>query len=603
MCAARGNPAPDLPLIDRSDRRMLLTGISLSAVCVAYTCLLDRVLFSSAHFSLIFRLLLTVYDSRTAWLAMAVCLLAALWNRPAAILRVVDCLGHHPRSAALLSTALLAAGAIGVYQRYPLSMDEYAAVFQAKIFASGHIYAQLPREVVEWLVVRGFNGSFLIASLETGKAVEEYWPGFALLLAPFEVFGLSWVCNACLSGGAMLLIYWIAREISGDRRAGGWALLFTLTSGVFVADGLSYYSMQAHLTANLLYVALLIRPGACRAMGAGLIGSLALILHNPVPHTLFAIPWIVSMAMDRNRLLLPLILGYAPGVAAGLGWIIFRSDIASAAHGAATVSAVTAGVFGWPDSTSMNMRAGALAKMWLWASPCLFIFAVSGRFQYRDNKYARLLMQSAILTFSGYLFVRFDQGHGWGYRYFHSAWGAIPVLAGCAMLCRADGPQRRISFAGAAAILNLLIVIPFQMHEISEVISQHLAQLTPPTRPGNNVYFIHPAAGFYLADMVQIDPLLRDRDLRLVSRGTALDTQLIRRNWPNAVQISNGGAADQWWLGSQDQRVPIPGTKDQKSFVFRSDAIVPVGSDFLRPTATNSLYVNIFPKIRGKGNE
>jgi hypothetical protein len=562
-------------LINLTDRRIHLAGVLLCAICLAYFYLLDRVLFSSAHFSPIFRVLLTVYDSRTAWLALTICLLAVFWNRSAPILRLVELFGKHPYSIALASVAMIALGAVLVYHDYPLSMDEYAAVFQSKIFASGHLFAQLPRDLVDWLVVRGFNGSFLVASPETGRAIEHYWPGFALLLAPFESLGVPWFCNASLAGLAIFLIYWITLEITGDRRSAGWAMLFTVASGAFVADALSCYSMQAHLTANLAVVALLLKPTGYRAFGAGLVGSLALILHNPVPHALFAIPWIVAMAMDRDQrsYLLSLMLGYLPGVGVGLGWLIFRSDIASTAHSASLdsmslVSEVTNGVFAWPDSTLLNMRAAAVAKMWLWAVPCLFVFALLGRLRHRDNRHVRLLTQSVVLTFAAYLFVRFDQGHGWGYRYFHSAWGAIPILAGCAMTDRSEASQRLVSFAGAAAILNLVVVMPFQMHQISEVISQHLAQLPPPKRPGNNVYFIHPRGGFYVADMVQIDPLLRTRDLLLVSHGAELDAQLIRQNWPDAVKIAGGRAADQWYLGPQDQRLPIPGKEGQKHFVF-----------------------------------
>jgi hypothetical protein len=557
-------------LISLTDRRVLWAGVLLCATCLAYFYLLDHRLFSSAHFSPIFRYLLTVYDSRTAWLALAICLLAAFWNRPAPMLGLVEVVGQRPYTVALASVALIALGAIVVYHDYPFSMDEYAAVFQSKIFASGHLFVVLPHDLVDWLVVRGFNGPFLIASRETGRAIEQYWPGFALLLAPFEFLKAPWLCNASLAGLAMVLIHWITHEITGDRRAAGWALLFTVTSGAFVADALSYYSMQAHLTANLLFVALLIKPTGYRAFGAGLVGSLALILHNPVPHTLFAVPWIVAMAIDRDQrqYLLPLLLGYLPGVGVGVGWLMFRTGLASAAYGVPAVTGVANGVFAWPDSTLLNMRVAALAKMWLWAVPCLFVFALLGGLRHRDNRHVHLLMQSVVLTFVVYLFVRFDQGHGWGYRYFHSAWGAIPILAGCAMTDRSDAERRLVSFAGAAAILNLVVVMPFQMHEISEVISQHLAQIPPPIRPGNNVYFIHPRGGFYVADMVQIDPLLRNRDLLLVSRGAYLDTQLIRQNWPSAVKIASGRAADQWYLGSQDRRLPIPGTRDQAHFVF-----------------------------------
>jgi hypothetical protein len=543
----------------------------LSVLCVAYFYFLDHVLVSSKHFSPIFRHLLTVYDFRSAWFAAALALLAAVWNQPTPILRLVDFLGSHPYSTALAGMATISFGAVAVYHDYPFSMDEYAAVLQAKIFASGHLFAQLPRDLVDWFVVRGFNGSFLVASPDSGRVIEHYWPGFALLLAPFEFLHVPWLCNAALAGLAIFLVYWITHGITGDRRAAGWALLFTVASGVFMADAISYYSMQAHLTANLLFTALLLRPSRSRALGAGLVGSLALMLHNPVPHALFAIPWILAMATEREerRYLVPMFLGYLPGAALGLAWLWFRADIGTGVQGV-SVDGVVDGVFAWPGAATLNMRAAALVKMWVWALPGLFVVAVLGCLRNRGNPHVRRLMQSAALTFVGYLFVRFDQGHGWGYRYFHSAWGAIPILAGCAMTDRSDAQQRLISFAGAAAVLNLLVLVPFQMQQISEVISQHLAQLPAPQRPGNNVYFIHPRGGFYAADMVQFDPLLADRDLHLVSHGAEWDGELIRHNWPGAVKIAGGGAADQWYLGPEDQRRPIEGEAGSKRFVINS---------------------------------
>jgi hypothetical protein len=547
-----------------TNRYLGLLGALLCALCLAYFYLLDRWLFSSAQFSPIFRFLLTHYDLRTAWLALAAGGVAAVWRWPAPARAFADFLGTHPVAVSLTSVAVIAVAALVVYHDYPLSMDEYAAVLQAKIFASGHLYAQLPRGLVDWLIVRGFNGSFLVASTETGRAIEHYWPGFALLLTPFEFFRAPWLCNASLAGVAIYLIYWITRNITGDSRAAGWAMLFTVASGAFMADAVSYYSMQAHLTANLLFAALLMRPTAARACGAGLVGSLALILHNPVPHTLFAIPWIVALALHREqrRWLPPLLLGYLPGIAAVLGWLLFRNHIGSVTDGvlvsaAATIKGAADGVFIWPDSALLNMRAAALVKLWLWAVPGLLMIAVVGRLRFRDNPHARLLMQSAILTFAGYLFVRFDQGHGWGYRYFHSAWGAIPVLAGCAMTQTVSGREtepRLIAFAGAAALLNLAVVLPFQMQQINEFISLHLAQLPSPARPGSNVYFIHPRGGFYVADMVQFDPNLRQRDLFLVSHGAELDGQLMRHNWPRAIQIAAVSGADHWYLGPQERR-------------------------------------------------
>jgi hypothetical protein len=553
-------------------QRVIWAGMALSVMCLAYFYMLDRILFSSLSFSPIFRFLLAL-DLRAAWIGLAICCLAALWNRPAPILRLVDFLSERASWVAAASVALFALGTVEVYHDYPLSMDEYAAVFQAKIFATGQLSVQLPPSYVDWLVVRGFNGEFLIASRETGRAIEVYWPGFAMLLAPFELLRAQWVCNACLAALALVLIHSITKQITGNERAAGWALLFALTSGAFAANAISFYSLQGHLTANLLFVALLLRPNRYRAFYAGLVGSVALILHNPVPHALFAIPWIIAMALDRNqrRFCLPLILGYLPGLCIGLGWLLLRSDIGTPVDSLPSISGLAHGVFTWPNVNVLNARAASFVKLWVWAVPCLFAFAALGVLRHRENPIVRLLAASAALTFVGYLFVAFDQGHGWGYRYFHSAWGAIPILAGCAMTERSDANPKLVSFAGACAILTLVIIVPLQLSQIRQFISQHLAQLLPPRRPGNNVYFIHPRGGFYVADMVHIDPLLRDPDLLLASRGAELDAKMIHENWPDAIEIGSGTTNDQWYLGPVDRRQKMPGAQNTTHFVLRAD--------------------------------
>jgi hypothetical protein len=224
------------------------------------------------------------------------------------------------------------------------------------------------------------------------------------------------------------------------------------------------------------------------------------------------------------------------------------------------------------------MRVAALVKLLVWAPPGLFILAALGGLRFRENRHARLLMQSALLTFAGYLLVRFDQGHGWGYRYFHSAWGLLPILAACAMTAESENQPRLMAFAGAAALLSLVISMPLQIGQIDQFTKQHLAQLPKPLRPGNNIFFIHPKGGFYVADMAQIDPLLRDRNLILVSRGTPLDTELVLENWPGAVKVFAGPSSDQWYLGPEDQRVTIQGTL-QRQFVFKQIPSLPSAAD------------------------
>ena len=105
-------------------------------------------------------------------------------------------------------------------------------------------------------------------------------------------------CNPLISALALYLIYSITLKISDDRSTAGWSLLFAVSSSAFIAYGASFYSMQAHLAANLLFASLLFKVTPKRAFAAGLVGSLALLLHNPMPHALFAAPWLVALARD-----------------------------------------------------------------------------------------------------------------------------------------------------------------------------------------------------------------------------------------------------------------------------------------------------------------
>ena len=542
-------------------RRTSLLGLLLSVMCLVYFHMLGGgIVFDHRHFAPIFYDLLNLYDRPTAALGVLVCLAALLWKRPAPLLRLVDYLGLHVAATAAGSAALFAACAIGVYKNYPLSMDEYSAVFQSKVFASGHLAAQLPASLVPWLIAPGFNGYFLLISAQTGRGIETYWPGFAAVLAPFQLLGIPWICNATLAGLAIYLIHRITLDVTGDRRAAGWAMLFALASSAFWANAISDDSMQAHLTANLLYAWLLLKPSGRRSFAAGLVGALALLLHNPVPHMLFAAPWLIAFGLDDStrRRLIPLALGYAPAVAVGVGWVWLRSDIARAAQSAA-MGATLRSVFTLPDTDILNMRVAAAAKMWVWALPCLFYFAYLGYMRSRNNRHVKLLMLSAVCTYVGYLFVHFDQGHGWGYRYFHSAWGVVPILAACALTGRSDAGRGFVTFAGAVAVLSLLMLVPFQLMQIDDFITRHLSMLPTVKRPGGNVYFIDFRSGYYIADMIQMDPTLRSEDLYLATRGGELDEQLIQRNWPNAVRCGSTPLVVQWCLGNASGPAIEPG--------------------------------------------
>jgi hypothetical protein len=286
----------------------------------------------------------------------------------------------------------------------------------------------------------------------------------------------------------------------------------------------------------------------------------------------------MALAKEQRRALFALILGYLPlTILLGAGWLCLRGYITPGTSGFNVLGKTLQTFFRLPDQSMLDIRVAALIKMWIWAVPGLFLLAVLGRLRRGDDRHVRLLTQSAVATFIGYVFFIFDQGHGWGNRYFHSAWGVVPILAACAMTARPESNGRLAAFAGAAAMLNLMLVLPVQMMQIHAIIARHSAQLPNPSRPGNNVYFVRAAGGFYLPDLVQMDPLLRAEDLILFSRGPELDAELRRQNWPTAVLVGGESGVEEWNLGPKDQRQLSKDLPGIRRFVFAYSDHAPPG--------------------------
>ena len=108
--------------------------------------------------------------------------------------------GEDPVVQQLNAAVLFAIGTQVVYHDQPLSMDEYAPYFQSQLFASGHLSAHFPVDMVNLLVPAPFQNYFLSTSTSTGDVASKYWPSFALLLTPFTLLCISWACNGVLSG-------------------------------------------------------------------------------------------------------------------------------------------------------------------------------------------------------------------------------------------------------------------------------------------------------------------------------------------------------------------------------------------------------------------
>ena len=534
-------------------------------------------------FSPIFWYLLSAYDTHGNLLLFGLAACAFLLRNKPAAAGLIRFAADHPWRLAAIVLPLLCAGSLTVYRGYPLSMDEYSVAFQAQAFAAGRLSGQFPPELLDQLLPRLPPNHFLTASRATGEVSSSYWPGFALLATPFAWLGVPWAANPALSALTLPAVHRITRELSGSREAAGWAVALTLASPVFVVSAISYYSMPAHLLGNLLYALLLLRPTPARALLAGFVGSVALVVHNPVPHLLFSAAFVIWLLLRRESMAVfgALLLGYLPLAGLlGFGWPHHLTGLA-AATGVTVAAQATApeaaaltasllerftsqvtSVITLPGPRILEARLAGLSKVWTWGAVGLMVIAASGygaaRKRPEMRAQATVLAAALAITFFGFFLVPFDQGHGWGYRYLHSAWFVLPVLAALALTQEGGAETIQLrNMVGWSVALSLLFANGLRLVQVDAFMSRHLGQVPPLAKPADpsraEVIFIDPAAAFYTRDMVHNDPLLRGSRLTMVYDGRESAAELMKRRFPGYIRSAEGRWGE-LWIAPVDRR-------------------------------------------------
>ena len=526
-------------------------------------------LLPASKLSAAFRFLLPL-DTHGNIVLLAIAVAAFLLRRHAIALDVLRACTARPWLLAAVLFPVLCLGSLFVYHDQPLSMDEYAALFQARAFAAGRLAGAFPPELLDRLIPTFLQNHFLIVSAATGQVSGSYWPAYSLLLAPFVWLGIPWAANPLLGALAVPALHRLTREVSGSTEAAGWAVAFAVASPVFVVAAVSYYPLQAHLLFNLLYALLLVNVTVPRALLAGLVGSIALTLHNPLPHLLFCAAFFAWLAFRPRgfRFIAALVAGYLPlALLLGFGWrehlgqLLAQVAPAAAAGPAAVAHGVQVSLPGaWgafadilavPTYDALYSRLAGLSKMWTWGALGLLVFAVPGYRALHANAYARVLAAALLVTFFGYFLVRFDQGHGWGYRYIHSAWFILALFAGAFFATRTDEPGSGLrAMAAWGIVLSLVLANGLRAVQVEGYIARHLSQVPPlavaadPSRP--EVVFIEIRRGFYTHDLVQNDPLLRGpRTVMVHGRGPG-QAEMMAKRYPAYRKTSEGSWGELW---------------------------------------------------------
>jgi hypothetical protein len=415
-----------------------------------------------------------------------------------------------PRPALLLFAAgVLAVAAVGtwlVFDRYLVTADEYMAEFQARIFLAGKIHQEVPAfwQPMQRLILPT-HGVYLPAS---HSWMSSYLPMYAALRALFMSVRLEWLTNAVLAATSIFAIAALARNIwPNDHRKPLLAAVLLGASPQFLIMAMTGYAMPAHLAFNLVWLWLYSDSTKRRFWLTPFVGVIALGLHQPFFHALFAIPFLARLV--RQKRWMPSFWFCAIYVIGIVCWGAWWHNFVPA------LSKAPSKVFGVHPLTPL-IQFMYLGLLLGWLALPLPLLSLLGLSRLREQQpLIRDAAMSCFCALSFYVFVRLDQAHGWGDRYFFGELGCLVLIAivGSDLLAQKIGTSKVLTFVTAGAAASLLLQLPLRCVQAKDFVQPYVEASAAFQRIDADILAFEPRLAWYSADLSRNDPFLSRRPI------------------------------------------------------------------------------------------
>lgn len=477
------------------------------------------------------------------------------------------------RGAGLIAlgvTAFAWAGTHLVYDGYALSLDEFMADFDARIFAAGHWVGRIPPELRDY--AKALQPQFVLISPDHGAWISGYEPMNALLRTVGRLAGAEGLVSPLLAGVGIAATYGVARRLWPERpQAAGVAAVLLATSSQVLVTAMTPYAMTAHLAFNMAWLWLFLRGGR---LGHGLAPIPAFVatgLHQIVFHPLFAAPFVLELWLERRwKAAAWHTLAYA---AIGAFWVLYPGQLARhmAQGGGAQAQALVqvvdiggriAGMVSAFNANAFGLMADNLIRLFTWQSLLTLPLAlVAIPAALRAKGMLRAMVVGLALTTAAMLVLLAYQGHGWGYRYLHGLLGTLCLLAawGWMRLTQDAGAERQRTasavFAVAAAI-SLAVLLPIRLWQAHSFLHPYaVAERAIQASPADLV-LVDGAAMWFGDDLVRNDPFLTNRPL-VMERGMLKPEQV--KALCGRYRVAEFGAAEGKAAGIRLTKPGAPG--------------------------------------------
>lgn len=358
----------------------------------------------------------------------------------------------------------------------PILDDEHSYLFQAHLFASGHVGLPTPPKAFQ-------NPLILLAPTWTSA----YPPGHALALTPAASLGLEHVWHVLMSGVFTAAVYGYVRRAFGERHAALAALLAACSPFVAAIYGTAL-SFTTSATCFALFLYTTVRADRGRApwmVLAGMCAGIAFVT-RPFDALAFCTPAAVRMLYEVRRAPLRPVFALIGFLA--IAWVILwhdyevTGDLLRMPYMDPSLPSFRFGffhqamAFGEYEHTPLQAignLVGVITRLdlWLLAFPGSLVFVLAGMLRKAPARDDRLLRATALTYVAFYLFAPYPGTWDLGPTYYFAI---APVLIPLAV--RGIGAWRHYKITpwlvtfGLAA--NLLAIAPVRAIHLGMLASQ-----------------------------------------------------------------------------------------------------------------------------------
>jgi hypothetical protein len=414
-------------------------------------------------------------------------------------------------AAALFAGIVGYAGAHLVALNYPLSVDEFMAVFDAAIFRGGHLLAPLPAEWQE--LAKALQPIFLLDPKGAAFWSSSYLPVNAALHAVFAMLGDRALTAPVLAVAAVMAVYGVARLLWPSRPdAAVVAAVLLATSSQFLVTAMTPYAMTAHLALDLVWLWLFLRNTGASHGGAMVVGFAATGLHQLIFHPLFVAPFVLGLWVQRRfRLAALYTLAYA---AICLFWVSYWGLILPVTGGdAGGVSALFARAFSMlgVDAATFAFMIRNMVRFIAWQNPATLILFIAALASVRKwQSPLPQLLGGLVLTIVAMAVILPYQGHGWGYRYLHGLLGSISLIAAYAWVSAAEGQAARLRTILAACTIFAVVILPVRAWQVHDFTRPYARAYDAIRTADADIVIVDGTEIWFGGDLVRNDPYLRN---------------------------------------------------------------------------------------------